>query len=850
MSENNWGAIGFFWVDGDPPLARWGFDENSQTLFPPPQVQDIPGAFLNDLERLSISTSGSWYVTQDGLVYHAPLDTGVFREVAQVTKPLEREFLFLAYPEGLIVCQQGLRRISIISPESGLLSAQELPPLPIGVEQFSQLADVIYVPRPGQAGLVGAVFSREANSDIGLCFTTLFVPGETAGMLPDILTAEIGWPDLPSGWAASIVSTAVLADLYDLDEVFTRRGVSTRNGVGRYYDTQTPGEGGPWLSINEYGTSLESSEETTWGVDNAPALRLQVSWPLRNRVTPDARFPLPTAVFYELAAHITPMMADMSSASISVDGVLYDMGIAHDSFRNRTALYIELRGDKLLFQVGESYDLVTRIKPGTNPVQERAITMVAGGTVDMSGYIFDPEYPEGTLSRTDVATVGGVTYNLTQVSSRDNGIMWGSDIALGLIAAPPIAPPFWTSFVRTVELSGEGVIPPGPPPQTRCAEFTLTVGVDGSYVGYIEGYMGSVSPEYVDFGDGVVGRVVECVYNAGELGLSVVVQDVFGATGGGISVGEGESAYLTVPKGIDMGGAFLVRGVSSSPFVGGDIVPVRLCLDGDIWSTVEPDPDPDPDPAGAYVDFEVFAESDSTGVGFISGAVGGISPLQPVVGGVTAQIHALAYFEGMAALVVDMEGLFGATAVTVVIGGESYPLDLDPDAAAEYGVAGFHPMAVSPFVAGESYIVRVYIEGDLSPAPAPGPDGSYVDFTGVARSDTDAYDQGQDPAGSISPLSPWFGDVQATVYAVYFSSADGGILIELDDIFGATSALFVMDGIELDASNVTDSEYGLIILIPADVSPFVEGQPFAFRLYLEGDLGSDPGPDPVGERVQ
>lgn len=602
MSENKWGAFGFFWVSGDPPLARWGFDNNSQTLLPPPQVQGIPDAFLNDLDWLSISTSGSWYVTQDGLVYHAPLDTGVFREVAQVTKQLEREFLFLAYPEGLIVCQQGLRRISIISPESGLISEQELPPLPIGVEQFSRLADVIYVPRPGQAGLVGAVFSREADYDIGVCFTTLFAPGETAGMLPDILTAEVGWETIRPDWAASIVSTVVLADLYDLDEVFTRSGVSTRNGVGRYYRTQTPGEGGPWLSINVYDTSLDSSEETTWGVDSAPALRLQVSWPMQNRVTPDARFPLPTAIFYELVAYITPMMADMSSVSISVDGVLYDMEFWHDSWRGRTVLYLDLRGDKLLFREGETYDLVTQIKSGTNPVQERAITMVAGGTSWLSGYVPDLEGPPGALSRTDVATVGGVTYNLTQLFARDLGVSWGSDIVWGVMAAPPAHPPFWTSFVRTVESSGEGVIPPGPPPQTRCAEFMLTGGTDDFYAGrlegYIEGYMGSVSPEYIDFGDGVVGRVVECVYDHYERGLTAIVQGVFGVTGGGISVGEGESAYMSAIEGIGVDGVLLLRGAPSSPFSDGDTVPVRLCLEGDVWSTYEPDPDPDPDPAG------------------------------------------------------------------------------------------------------------------------------------------------------------------------------------------------------------------------------------------------------------
>src|SRR5690606_15309098 len=149
---------------------------------------------------------------------------------------------------------------------------------------------------------------------------------------------------------------------------------------------------------------------------------------------------------------------------------------------------------------------------------------------------------------------------------RDEGVLWGSDIAWGPAAASPIAPPFWTSFVRTVELSGADVIPPGPPPQTRCAEFTLTAVADGPYVGYQEGYMGSVSREYIGYGDGVVGRVVECAYNTDELGRMVIVEGVCGVSGGGISVGDGESAYLTVPSGVGVDGALLLRGEPSPPF--------------------------------------------------------------------------------------------------------------------------------------------------------------------------------------------------------------------------------------------------------------------------------------------
>lgn len=143
----------------------------------------------------------------------------------------------------------------------------------------------------------------------------------------------------------------------------------------------------------------------------------------------------------------------------------------------------------------------------------------------------------------------------------------------------------------------------------------------------------------------------------------------------------------------------------------------------------DPEPDPDPEPGEQYADFQLTAGTweyplsvGITNVGYnpyiAGGDVGSAEPDQLVFAGVTATMFGCMYngappgYNGI--LQVFLDDIWGATAMSVEIDGVEYELEVEGDSD---GLSGWLSLPESPFVAGQTYDVRLYLEGNLRDTP-------------------------------------------------------------------------------------------------------------------------------------
>ena len=233
MSNAGWNVDVFYWAEGDPPMARWRRSDDQITTFLQPDVQNIPGAFENSLDRVAFSTQGMWYVTagdngaERGVVYFATYNNPVFSEVARLSDITGWDYAYAAFPEGLVVCQPGGRLVYVLDP-SGILYQQELPDGFIGDSigtQRLRLNEVVY--RPADKG-IALVFTLQGDiwpPQVAVGMTDVFVPGQTMGWVDTLYVVRDGTPD-PIENIPALVGVELGSDV-----VFAS-GATTGVGVG------------------------------------------------------------------------------------------------------------------------------------------------------------------------------------------------------------------------------------------------------------------------------------------------------------------------------------------------------------------------------------------------------------------------------------------------------------------------------------------------------------------------------------------------------------------------------------------------------------------------------------------
>jgi len=261
MSSSDWDIEAVIARDGFlGGMAKWHTLSTRADRLPPPQVQAIPGAYLNDFEVST--TDGAWALGPDGaggdVAYFAPFETGVFSAVASVPKEpgVDMGYVILPFPDGVVYNQVGTRRIILITKD-GLLHDQVLPVMPMGDSTVApyaiRLRMVCILPNTTgytlalAVGTTGNLPTSLGDVDsvgtqaVAASFTEPFTPGEPITVRPELFVVPETF-----GGGGNHRLCMVPADIYDRDEVMCvtgRRGCArsmrgSQYELYRYVDTE------------------------------------------------------------------------------------------------------------------------------------------------------------------------------------------------------------------------------------------------------------------------------------------------------------------------------------------------------------------------------------------------------------------------------------------------------------------------------------------------------------------------------------------------------------------------------------------------------------------------------------
>lgn len=259
-------------------MFRWRRFDDQMTEYLQPQVLGIPGVFDNTLNRVRFSIQGAWFVTfgddeaDPGIVYFTPNTTSAFVEVGRVPDiNVGRDYRYLTYPEGLVVCQSGTRLVSVFTP-SGMIYQGELPGGFIGdtypgASGDLVLVDVVYAPGAG-GDTISAVFALdvpltpESETRIhGVGTTKPVTPGQPMVWADELCVVQA------SGFVVRDI-VEILPSLVSLTEGpgrYLTSGVSEPGGFGTSYRTFHPApEVNPGWGMSHTRTRLYDIGEVVW----------------------------------------------------------------------------------------------------------------------------------------------------------------------------------------------------------------------------------------------------------------------------------------------------------------------------------------------------------------------------------------------------------------------------------------------------------------------------------------------------------------------------------------------------------------------------------------------------------
>lgn len=691
-------------VDGDAATARWRVSQPSSEaqVLPPLQVQSLPGNQVNSLFALALGPDGAWHI-DDRVVYYAPYQTGVFAPI--LTLPVDRsEYIVrMAVPGHLVIHHIGTRWVSIISRQYGLILDQELPALPTGSDPDTSMAGVVY---EGDSADRIAIMFQSLDGDLrGYSYTTMESPGALFGVMPRV--DVLAYPSPEYMWKPHALIG--LADhAYQIPDIrgFFAGGTAGRAspaGIYAYEFTAPAPEVNPGLGVQDYAVTASPVSTLTWGPSGASAT-LYMDTVVQGSGYKWDSFPVPVTVGSTLTIRIEPVLLGTTHGTINIGGVTYPLRASNDDFFNRTTFYSDrIRLNDMLLAAGGTYPVSLSIFTSSSGSRTTPITLVSGGDPVRSGFRAG-EF--GSVSTTNVFQEGGVVRSLVRLESYrvhiasepwSGGLVW---------LRPPSRPPFWTGFVHTVEDIDAGTTPdpvPDPDPDPDPSDGIAIVLLAGAHaeapgIGYFPMLeMGGVDSDTLQVG-GQTGTLTLLVYDyeSGELIMAVV--DLIGITSITLRIAGGEAITLsTTPD-----NTLWTAGLAESPFVDGQSYLIDLHIEAE------------EQPGEQYADFELVAGTTSSGwnaVGFVAGEAGTLQPENPVIGGISGYVYAIAYDVGAGSLTVEVDDIFGASGATLtVVGVGDFVLEVE---ASEYGFWGSLSMPGSPFVVGETYSVRLYLEGDL-----------------------------------------------------------------------------------------------------------------------------------------
>lgn len=592
MSDQRWGVELFYFVEGDPPMARVRLHDGQVLELPQPNIQDIPGAFENDMGTVTFNTQGMWYITDadhdntPGVVYYAPYSTSTFTEVARLPDVTGEGFFDkAAYPGGLVACQPGSRYVSIIGPQ-GLVKQVELPDGFIGDTagwERLTLHGVLYRPVDEAISLVFVLQATDLPRPLAVGFTKPAQPLLVSAWVDTLYTLEEALGESYRGIPALVAAEFGSSMVFDFGEVSTP-------GYGYQYDVLVPSaEVNPGLGVSKQRYALGYLGASEWAPSGVMAenYTAMAATPQELQIDPET-LPIPTTYPYELQLRFQPQMTDLTAARVFVDGTPYEMYVG--SFIGASSLRTTVRLPTPIFAPGETYDIEVEVTRGGAGTTSRTLTLTAGGDGEgfLTGYQDYSGEAFGSVSSRIVASLSGTTYLADYIRCWPRRNTWGGALFLGPV---PINAPFWTAFDGTMEIldTDEPDPTPDPDPEGQYADFVLIAGVNGGdwpFVGYASGEVGSIEPQEPSIG-GVSGFAYTLLYALDDSTLYFEIDDIFGATAATLIVeGVGEfqlEVWVGSPYGFEG-----VIALPESPFVDGETYNIRLYLEGTLSNTPDP----------------------------------------------------------------------------------------------------------------------------------------------------------------------------------------------------------------------------------------------------------------------
>lgn len=369
---------------------------------------------------------------------------------------------------------------------------------------------------------------------------------------------------------------------------------------------------------------------------------------------------------------------------------------------------------------------------------------------------------------------------------------------------------------------------------SRTTPITLVSGGDSYTSGFSVGEFGSVSTTNVFQEGGVVRHLVRL-----------------------------ESNRVNITREPWSGGLVWLMPPSRPPFWTGF---VRTIEDINAGTTPDPGPDPDPDPdpdpglPWPYADVVMVAGDAAPvgegAVGYIAGLAGSVTPVAVEFDSISAIVEAIVHAPGEGGLVVSIAGIAGATDAVIEIQGVRYPLTIIESVAGVAAVTTVDP----GLVIGESYNVRLYLDGELSST-----DQDVVFDTTVTIGDLGDSLRGFDVWGEVGDLDPFYFPVgEASVYVdilafapseLMYPESPGRTLVVIEmycegagpGYISLESASLAFNGliVELDHIEISDSTVVLVGLLPESAGnwmPDFDDQ-LPATLTLQGFEIPDSGPE-------
>lgn len=755
MSSGNWGIEAFIWHD-PTVYVRWHTHSDGIIQLPPLQVQGIPGEYINYYYG-TFTREGTWLVTNGsgdnppGVVFRASYPDGEYHEIARLPDINGEPYSVLPYPGGIVAMQEGTRQVYLITANGGITMSQELPPTPMDGAEGSgkmRLLMVCYVPDPlgvgkisiavGMNGSLGTPILEPGDTItdvVGAVYSELTVPGAHFVMRPEFVVVPRfarAHNDVEDGcWRLA----AITPTLYSVRNTMCVTGAAYQDGDSMYniveasadnlhiYSLQTPDEANPVQPIGMVGKPV------------AVEYKFDVEWPGGSAVGSvyGVRAFLPGTWFVPAPPDVLSVIG--GSYYYGGDLVWAPAPVSPPFWTSFVRSIEELDGEFLPPQPDPDPD------PDPDPSDDIVIVMLAGSHPEAPGIGYFPGMEMGGVD-SDTLQVGGqsgtlllLVYdydvgelvmsvdNLNGITSITLRIDGGEAITLSL--TPDL---LWTAelaespFVggQSYRLDLHIEVAEEPSEGEQYADVILHAedygppglgytGFRAEIPGELEGF-GSAAPLLLDIG-GVVCTLEEISHSYSDNQTVFALYGVYGVTGASMVV-DGVAFSME----FDTFEQYVLAWVdgAESPFVNGQTHDVRIYLEGDLSGDI-------PDPGEQYVDFRLTASEwdDPEIAGGVNsgytlygpwGVEGSVEPETVSMAGIEFTVAGCVHYGGSDFLGMFIYDLWGATSGKLVIEGVEYHLEVDEDDA---GIFGFMLLNVSPFADGQTYDIRLYLEGDL-----------------------------------------------------------------------------------------------------------------------------------------